>query len=421
MSDGDLRRGLGPSGTTSKKIAPSSNDADIIMGRALAETSDNDTAEDRGPVSHLPDLISNEKTLVVGKKKPGPSPGSCGHPGTIRYDSSLSLLTKKFTNLMQSSVNGSLDINVAATELKVQKRRVYDIIHVLEGIGMVEKKSKNIIVWRGGNGPSCGTRSSSNSVLPSPSSTVSASPKVSGENRGSIPEPLARAIQSMKVQANALYEEDSKLDSYTSYLSDELSSMIHRHSPYFPPDSNSLNEDILFPKRDQAKDGPSKCFFAVHAPMGSTLEVSSQITESIQNYTMLITVPTTLERPLERSYSNSYRDRDKSSSPSNIKKCPHSSLSSADVDVESQNAVVELADVGSSAPPVVKARNEPLPEMSSTHMHGTIDVFNLAPEYHKGVIVRWHARQVQSHSPYDDSFNFVMNTELEGASDFFGA
>ena len=31
----------------------------------------------------------------------------------------------------------------------MQKRRIYDITNVLEGINLIEKKSKNIIVWKG--------------------------------------------------------------------------------------------------------------------------------------------------------------------------------------------------------------------------------------------------------------------------------
>jgi len=33
--------------------------------------------------------------------------------------------------------------------LQVQKRRIYDITNVLEGIGLIEKKSKNNIQWKG--------------------------------------------------------------------------------------------------------------------------------------------------------------------------------------------------------------------------------------------------------------------------------
>jgi hypothetical protein len=33
-------------------------------------------------------------------------------------------------------------------DVQVQKRRIYDITNVLEGIGLIEKKSKNNIQWR---------------------------------------------------------------------------------------------------------------------------------------------------------------------------------------------------------------------------------------------------------------------------------
>lgn len=41
-----------------------------------------------------------------------------------------------------------LDLNVAAESLGVQKRRIYDITNVLEGINLIRKKSKNNIQWR---------------------------------------------------------------------------------------------------------------------------------------------------------------------------------------------------------------------------------------------------------------------------------
>lgn len=65
-----------------------------------------------------------------------------------RYDTSLSLLTKKFINLVEDSQDGVVDLNVASERLNVQKRRIYDITNVLEGIGILEKKSKNNIQWK---------------------------------------------------------------------------------------------------------------------------------------------------------------------------------------------------------------------------------------------------------------------------------
>lgn len=67
-----------------------------------------------------------------------------------RYDTSLGLLTKKFVDLLQGSQSGVVDLNVASSTLKVQKRRIYDITNVLEGIGILEKKSKNNIQWKCG-------------------------------------------------------------------------------------------------------------------------------------------------------------------------------------------------------------------------------------------------------------------------------
>ncbi|KAL6005400.1 E2F transcription factor 3 [Asimina triloba] len=45
--------------------------------------------------------------------------------------------------------DGILDLNKAADTLEVQKRRIYDITNVLEGIGLIEKKLKNRIRWKG--------------------------------------------------------------------------------------------------------------------------------------------------------------------------------------------------------------------------------------------------------------------------------
>ncbi|KAG0452702.1 hypothetical protein HPP92_025094 [Vanilla planifolia] len=64
---------------------------------------------------------------------------------SCRYDNSLSLLTKKFLSLLLEASDGTVDLNKAARELDVQKRRMYDITNVLEGIGLVEKGLKNMI------------------------------------------------------------------------------------------------------------------------------------------------------------------------------------------------------------------------------------------------------------------------------------
>ncbi|XP_052581286.1 transcription factor E2F1 isoform X2 [Peromyscus californicus insignis] len=66
-----------------------------------------------------------------------------------RYETSLNLTTKRFLELLSRSADGVVDLNWAAEVLKVQKRRIYDITNVLEGIQLISKKSKNHIQWLG--------------------------------------------------------------------------------------------------------------------------------------------------------------------------------------------------------------------------------------------------------------------------------
>lgn len=76
---------------------------------------------------------------------------SIGHRGgsrrerKTRNESSLSVLTAKFLGLLTDSPDGTIDLNDAVKILNVQKRRIYDITNVLEGIGYIQKFTKNKI------------------------------------------------------------------------------------------------------------------------------------------------------------------------------------------------------------------------------------------------------------------------------------
>jgi len=73
-------------------------------------------------------------------------------------------------------------LNEAAFELNVQKRRIYDITNVLEGVGLIEKKSKNVIAWKGANGDT------------------------------SISGGVGQEMELLKQEVGNYYEEESKLD-----------------------------------------------------------------------------------------------------------------------------------------------------------------------------------------------------------------
>ena len=68
-----------------------------------------------------------------------------GNSKKTRNESSLSVLTTKFLELLTKSKDGTIDLNDAVEDLRVQKRRIYDITNVLEGIGYIKKFTKNKI------------------------------------------------------------------------------------------------------------------------------------------------------------------------------------------------------------------------------------------------------------------------------------
>ena len=96
-----------------------------------------------------PNAIRHATAMAAAAIAANLSKASATASSSSRFDSSLGILTRKFTNLIHASVSGAIDLNEAAIQLNVQKRRIYDITNVLEGIGLIEKRSKNVIAWRG--------------------------------------------------------------------------------------------------------------------------------------------------------------------------------------------------------------------------------------------------------------------------------
>jgi len=94
--------------------------------------------------SSLPPEESDDQSISwinkIGKRSKG------------RQENSLGELTKKFLGLIKSSSGKPMDLNEVVRKLKVQKRRIYDITNVLEGIGYIEKCGRNEIQWKGDSG-----------------------------------------------------------------------------------------------------------------------------------------------------------------------------------------------------------------------------------------------------------------------------
>ncbi|KAF7668414.1 hypothetical protein LDENG_00014560 [Lucifuga dentata] len=114
-----------------------------------------------------------------------------------RHEKSLGLLTMKFVSLLQEAKDGVLDLKVAADSLAVkQKRRIYDITNVLEGVGLIEKKNKNIIQWR-------------------------------GQNTGSQTQEVLEQVEMLKVQISQLETQEKELDNQLAWLEENIKHLNH--------------------------------------------------------------------------------------------------------------------------------------------------------------------------------------------------
>lgn len=94
---------------------------------------------------HYPAIVNGRPSSAASS-----SSSSTTNPQRTRYETSLGQLTRKFIGLLQQSHDGSINLNDASGILQVQKRRIYDITNVLEGVGLLHKTYKNNIQLRGG-------------------------------------------------------------------------------------------------------------------------------------------------------------------------------------------------------------------------------------------------------------------------------
>lgn len=74
-----------------------------------------------------------------------------------RENTSLGWLTSRFIEFLERCPDGAADLTSVCEHLAVPKRRMYDITNVLEGVGLLDKRGKNTVVWRGMAGASDST------------------------------------------------------------------------------------------------------------------------------------------------------------------------------------------------------------------------------------------------------------------------
>jgi len=150
-------------------------------------------------------------------------------------DSSLTHLTKRFTSLIQSSPNRMLDLNDAAVALGMQKRRIYDITNVMEGVGLIEKRSKNVIAWRDG-------KSLNRHFL-----------MQGGDNSNTKDSANELDVEQLRRDVKNSFEEDNRLDLWISKAREDIGELKNSGYLYFTKDDIPdvrINSEVFLPQEE---------------------------------------------------------------------------------------------------------------------------------------------------------------------------
>ena len=201
------------------------------------------------------------------------------------------MLTKKFCYLLQRAAthgtledgtyiglkaeggDDSLDLNAAVKELGVQKRRIYDITNVLEGVGLIEKRTRNHIAWIG-KMEDLNEASPVPSAGPVTSTGIDSPPKI-------IRMPSGVEEQDVQAEIDALKREEEELDRYISYMSSAAKSYSGDAHCLYIDKSELMSLDSL-------KDDT---IMAIRAPAGTTLDVPDPEEGRERKYQMFLKSP----------------------------------------------------------------------------------------------------------------------------------
>ena len=142
-------------------------------------------------------------------------------------------------------------MNESATILEVPKRRIYDITNVLEGVGVIEKRSKNTVGWKG-----------SEAIL------------------GDAIDPEAkRRMDQLRAEINTFQQEELQLDHRISQFAKSASSLMSGHFPQHIP-TESIVDSIIHSQHTGASDlfdestgKPKHSLVVIHGPAGNIAHI----------------------------------------------------------------------------------------------------------------------------------------------------
>ena len=242
------------------------------------------------------------------------TPSSVSHPS--RYDSSLGLLTKKFVDILRASPDNSLDLNRAASELGVQKRRIYDITvsssfgsshrawlsfracavynvlslfsflfvyhiqNVLEGIGLLMKQGKNHVSWNDNPPATAAAMVPDSAKKAKKNDNDSDNDAKSTSNKGA-PVKSTAEFEEMKKKLEELKDEERRVDRYLGYLKEQAAVYNGRKPPSaeqmrtLPPNIGNVSDHmyVRFPDITKMPNYNTETVIGIRAPTGTSLEV----------------------------------------------------------------------------------------------------------------------------------------------------
>lgn len=148
-------------------------------------------------------------------------------------------------------------MNDAAVQLGVQKRRIYDITNVLEGVGLIEKRSKNVIAWSG--------------------------IEKASENLDSSAENAAEELEAVRKTVGKYYEEESMLDFWNGKLRSLAADAPNLHcnaseviKALQSEQASKTLPGSAIPISTDPNGGSNMTVFAVKAPHGSVVQVPNR-------------------------------------------------------------------------------------------------------------------------------------------------
>ncbi|KAF8715534.1 hypothetical protein HU200_027191 [Digitaria exilis] len=230
---GDIEEGIVVTAPVRRRFERAEQVQHVLQLKRKAPCGESDTANSLELVMTCPDFIGGVDTGKSATTYKSKAKFSKAGPQTPISNAGKSQLTKKFINLLKEAQDGILDLKSAADKIDVQKRRIYDITNVLEGIGLLEKKSKNIIRWKGLD-----------------------------QSRAKLDNDLSflkKEVENLNLQEQALDEHISKMSKKLKALTED-----------------EIRQRWLFLTEDDIKGLPcfqNRTLIAIKAPHGSSVEV----------------------------------------------------------------------------------------------------------------------------------------------------